>query len=90
MVFSLGSFYISLFSTRGNSYNYGMHATSITNISDVPLRISVFYATTSLCGVFSGLLAAAIDQINGKGGKPGWAWIFILVIVHQEFSMIFS
>ncbi|KAN0085884.1 Major facilitator superfamily domain containing protein [Tylopilus felleus] len=42
------------------------------------IRIAVFYASTSLSGAFSGLLAAAIDHINGEGGKPGWAWIFIL------------
>ena len=32
-----------------------------------------------LSGAFSGLLAAAIQKMNGIGGKPGWAWIFILV-----------
>jgi len=42
------------------------------------IRIAAFYASSSLSGAFSGLLAAAIDQIDGKGGKPGWAWIFIL------------
>jgi predicted MFS family arabinose efflux permease len=31
-----------------------------------------------LASAFSGLLAAAIEQLDGKGGKPGWAWIFIL------------
>ncbi len=25
-----------------------------------------------------GLLAAAISKMDGIGGKPGWAWIFIL------------
>ncbi len=25
-----------------------------------------------------GLLAAAISNMDGVGGKPGWAWIFIL------------
>jgi len=32
-----------------------------------------------LSGAFSGLLAAAIEKMDGLGGKPGWAWIFILV-----------
>jgi len=32
-----------------------------------------------LSGAFSGLLAAAIEKMDGIGGKPGWAWIFILV-----------
>lgn len=45
-------------------------------------RIATFFASSSLSGAFSGLLAAAIDEINGKGGRPGWAWIFILVGRH--------
>ena len=32
-----------------------------------------------LSGAFSGLLAAAIEKMDGIGGKPGWVWIFILV-----------
>ncbi|KAI9568125.1 major facilitator superfamily domain-containing protein [Boletus coccyginus] len=41
-------------------------------------RIATFYMSASLSGAFSGLLAAAIEQLDGRGGKPGWAWIFIL------------
>jgi hypothetical protein len=41
-------------------------------------RVALFFSATSLAGAFSGLLAAAILNMNGKGGKPGWAWIFIL------------
>ena len=47
--------------------------------SNVLPRIAAFYTASSLSGAFSGLLAAAIDQLDGKDGKPGWAWIFILV-----------
>lgn len=32
-----------------------------------------------LSGAFSGFLAAAIQNMDGIGGRPGWAWIFILV-----------
>ncbi|KAH0834817.1 major facilitator superfamily domain-containing protein [Lanmaoa asiatica] len=45
---------------------------------DVLPRVATFFISSSLSGTFSGLLAAAIDLVNGKGGKPGWAWIFIL------------
>lgn len=31
-----------------------------------------------LTGLTGGLLAAAIHNMDGVGGKPGWAWIFIL------------
>jgi hypothetical protein len=42
------------------------------------IRIATFFASASLAGAFSGLLAAAIDHLDGTGGRPGWAWIFIL------------
>ncbi|KAF8136566.1 major facilitator superfamily domain-containing protein [Boletus edulis] len=42
------------------------------------IRVATFFASASLSGAFSGLLAAAIDEINGKSGRPHWAWIFIL------------
>lgn len=41
-------------------------------------RVATFFASSSLSGAFSGLLAAAIIHLNGKKGRPGWAWIFIL------------
>jgi sugar phosphate permease len=45
---------------------------------DLSLRIALFFSAASLSGAFSGLLAAAIQNMDGVGGKPGWAWIFIL------------
>jgi MFS family permease len=50
------------------------------------IRIAIFYTASSLSSAFSGLLAAAVDQIN-KGGKPGWAWIFIL---EGTFTFLFG
>ena len=39
-----------------------------------------WYQTSSqFSGVFSGLLAAAIDHMEVIGGRPAWAWIFVLV-----------
>jgi hypothetical protein len=35
-------------------------------------------SSPQLSGAFSGLLAAAIENMDGIGGKPGWAWIFLL------------
>lgn len=45
-------------------------------------RVATFFASASLSGAFSGLLAAAIGEISAKSGRPGWAWIFILVGRH--------
>ncbi|PPQ69365.1 hypothetical protein CVT26_002520 [Gymnopilus dilepis] len=45
---------------------------------ELALRIALFFSAASLSGAFSGLLAAAIEKMDGVGGRPGWAWIFIL------------
>ncbi|KAF8817611.1 MFS general substrate transporter [Phlegmacium glaucopus] len=45
---------------------------------ELSLRIALIFSASSLAGAFSGLLAAAIENMSGIGGRPGWAWIFIL------------
>ncbi|KAI0676590.1 MFS general substrate transporter [Trametes maxima] len=42
------------------------------------LRIAIMFSATSLASAFSGLLAAAIINMDNVGGRPGWAWVFIL------------
>ncbi|KAF8269763.1 major facilitator superfamily domain-containing protein [Lactarius quietus] len=42
------------------------------------IRTAIFFSAASVSGAFGGLLAAAISNMDGVGGKPGWAWIFIL------------
>ncbi|KAL6252546.1 hypothetical protein RBB50_000265 [Rhinocladiella similis] len=46
--------------------------------NELQKRIAVFYTAVSLSGAFSGLLAAAIEQLDGKGNMRGWQWIFLL------------
>lgn len=46
--------------------------------AELSLRIAYFFSAASLAGAFSGLLAAGIQQMDGKGGKAGWQWIFII------------
>ncbi|KAM5372976.1 hypothetical protein ACJZ2D_007187 [Fusarium nematophilum] len=46
--------------------------------SEIGARSSIFFSAAALAGSFGGLLAAAIAKMDGIGGKPGWAWIFIL------------
>ncbi|KAI0034264.1 MFS general substrate transporter [Vararia minispora EC-137] len=41
-------------------------------------RVAAFFTSSTIAGAFSGLLAAAIHNMNGVAGYPGWAWIFIL------------
>lgn len=38
----------------------------------------MFFSAAALAGSFGGLLAAAIALMDGIGGRPGWAWIFII------------
>jgi MFS family permease len=38
----------------------------------------LFFSAATIAGAFGGLLARGINEMNGLGGRPGWAWIFIL------------
>ncbi|KAG6850657.1 hypothetical protein H0H93_010385 [Arthromyces matolae] len=44
--------------------------------SEFGLRAAIFFSAASVSGAFGGLLAAAIANMDGVGGKPAWAWIF--------------
>ncbi|KAK3329898.1 major facilitator superfamily domain-containing protein [Apodospora peruviana] len=46
--------------------------------SEFGIRAAIFFSAAALSGSFGGLLAAAIELMDGVGGQPGWAWIFIL------------
>jgi MFS family permease len=45
---------------------------------ELQVRLALFYSAASLSGAFSGLLAAAIENMNGIGNLRGWQWIFCL------------
>jgi MFS family permease len=42
------------------------------------LRLAIFFSAATCAGAFGGLLARGIIELEGVGGLPGWAWIFIL------------
>ncbi|KAI9060609.1 MFS general substrate transporter [Trametes sanguinea] len=46
--------------------------------NELGTRVAIFFSAATVAGAFSGLLAAAIQNMDGIGGRPGWAWIFIL------------
>ncbi|KAF8586059.1 MFS general substrate transporter [Ramaria rubella] len=46
--------------------------------SEFGFRTAIFSSMATVSGAFGGLLAAAISKMEGIGGKPAWAWIFIL------------
>jgi len=41
-------------------------------------RMALFFSAATLAGAFGGLLARGISEMDGIGGKDGWAWIFII------------
>ncbi|KAL2832293.1 major facilitator superfamily domain-containing protein [Aspergillus pseudoustus] len=41
-------------------------------------RVASFFCASALSGAFSGLLAAAISNMDGVGGYAGWRWIFLI------------
>ncbi|KAL0941353.1 major facilitator superfamily transporter [Colletotrichum truncatum] len=57
--------------------------------SEIGVRSAVFFSAAALAGSFGGLLAAAIAQMDGIGGKPGWAWIFIIEGLATVFVGVF-
>ncbi|KAI1178715.1 MFS general substrate transporter [Nemania sp. FL0916] len=46
--------------------------------SEFGVRAAIFFSAAALAGSFGGLLAAAIENLDGKGGLAGWRWIFII------------
>ena len=59
---------------------------------EIQRRMAIFYTAASMSGAFSGLLAYAIEHMNGVAGLAGWKWIFILeglLPVAVSFSLYF-
>ncbi|KAF8553585.1 MFS general substrate transporter [Imleria badia] len=46
--------------------------------SEFGVRLAIFFSAATVAGAFGGLLAAAISNMAGIGGKAAWSWIFIL------------
>lgn len=45
---------------------------------DLAFRQGMFFSAASAAGGFSGLLAYAINKMDGLGGYSGWRWIFLI------------
>ena len=60
------------------------------------IRSAIFFSAAAVSGSFGGLLAAAIGEMDGIGGKRGWSWIFIIeglatvLIGVASFWMVFD
>jgi MFS family permease len=55
-----------------------LYLSSFYRRAELQIRIALFFSAASLSGAFSGLLAAAIVQMDGMRNLRGWQWIFIL------------
>lgn len=42
---------------------------------EVQTRLAVFFSAASMAGAFSGLLAFAIETMDGVSGLHGWQWV---------------
>ncbi|KAH8832715.1 major facilitator superfamily domain-containing protein [Flagelloscypha sp. PMI_526] len=45
---------------------------------EVASRIAIFFSAATVAGAFGGILAYAIEKMEGIGGLHGWQWIFCL------------
>jgi MFS family permease len=54
---------------------------------ELQTRIGLIYGAASVNGAFSGLLAAAIEKLEGKANLAGWRWIFLL---ERFFTVVFG
>ncbi|EON67345.1 hypothetical protein W97_06598 [Coniosporium apollinis CBS 100218] len=54
---------------------------------ELQVRIALFFSAAAMSGAFSGLLAAAIIQMDGIGNLFGWQWIFLL---EGLFTVVFG
>jgi MFS family permease len=45
---------------------------------ELQTRVAAMYAASCLAGGTSGLLAFALEKMDGVGGLEGWRWIFII------------
>ncbi|KAK7218401.1 hypothetical protein V2G26_006404 [Clonostachys chloroleuca] len=46
--------------------------------SEFGVRAAIFFSAAAIAGSFGGLLAAAIQTMNGVANYAGWRWIFII------------
>ncbi|KAG0142371.1 hypothetical protein CROQUDRAFT_662612 [Cronartium quercuum f. sp. fusiforme G11] len=55
-----------------------LHLSTLYRKDELQLRVGFFFACGTLSGAFGGLLAYAIERMDGIGGKASWSWIFVI------------
>lgn len=46
---------------------------------EMATRMAILYTGNMLASSFSGLIAAAVFQLDGKQGLAGWKWLFVRI-----------
>lgn len=47
---------------------------------EMATRMAILYTGNMLASSFSGLIAAAVFQLDGRNGLAGWQWLFVWLI----------
>ena len=55
-----------------------LFATYFYKSKELSVRLACFWSTLNIARVISALLAAGILTMRGRGGKPGWFWLFLI------------
>jgi len=55
-------------------------------------RVAIFYSAVIVAMAFSGIFAFAVENLGGRAGLPGWAWIVSIDIppVKSRLTPLFS
>ncbi|EDN03450.1 conserved hypothetical protein [Histoplasma mississippiense (nom. inval.)] len=67
-----------------------LYLSSFYRRHELQMRVGLFFSAAALSGAFSGLLAAAIQNMEGLRGLRGWQWIFLLEGLFTVLFGIFS
>jgi MFS family permease len=51
---------------------------------EVQTRLAIFFSAASMAGAFSGLLAFAIENMDGVAGLGGWRWYVLTESLYQR------
>jgi len=80
-------FYLSYFYPRQRLQGRLVHLPPYWTWLRIMERVSMFFCGSSLAAAFSGLLAYGLVKMHNLGGRPGWAWIFI---IEGVFTVLFG
>ncbi|PGG95543.1 hypothetical protein AJ79_09998 [Helicocarpus griseus UAMH5409] len=67
-----------------------LYLSSFYRRHELQVRVGLFFSAAALSGAFSGLLAAAIQNMEGIGNQRGWQWIFCLEGLFTVLFGVFS